>query len=352
MMRDSATTLSIHLPRPLAKFADLSAAPAEMNASPSCAVCGSDDWEVIGKRRYTSSSLTTGSQYVRKRMRVLFEIWHPGCDAVENQSLLCRRCGFVTYIPRPSADDLNRKYQFLGSLELDENVRGISPERETRRAGRLRKKLTRYLSSAKARILDFGGGDGRLVAPFAGEGCQCFVLDHVPRAVPNVTRLGATLDDLAEQERFNLIVCSHVVEHLADPLQTLIRLGNHLIDGGVVYVEVPMEIWRKAPLHEEPVTHVNFFNLGSTRTLLQRAGLQPIEVQLEDYPHPLGHHTVVVSALARRLAGASPSIDYSGYQESKRYLSPDLGTRLQRILLCPQHIPRALWARLRRQFSR
>jgi SAM-dependent methyltransferase len=323
-----------------------------MNVDPRCPICCDDDWQVIGTRIYSRKSVDDASEYVSKRLRVLFEIWHPGCDKVENQSILCRRCGFVTYCPRPTPEDLVRKYQHLGTLEFDENVRQVAPERETLRASRVWKKLARYLPCATARILDFGGGDGRLVTPFADEGHQCFVLDYSPTVVPQVTRRGATLDDLAEHEQFDLIVCSHVMEHLADPLQSLIRLGSHLVEGGVIYVEVPMEIWRKAPLHEEPVTHVNFFNVGSTRTLLQRAGLQPIEVRLEDYPHPLGRHTVVVSALARRMAGESPSIDYSGYHESKRYLSPNLGTRLQRVLLYPQHIPQVLWTRLRKQFAR
>ena len=117
----------------------------------------------------------------------------------------------------------------------------------------------------------------------------------LPQAVDQVTRLGTTLDDLGEEERFDIVVCSHVIEHVADPHATLTQLRDRMTDGGAIYVEVPMEIWKRSPLHEEPVTHVNFFTVESLRTLLQRAGLQPVSVKMEDYPHPLGHRTVVVS---------------------------------------------------------
>ncbi len=330
-----------------------------MNNNPACPVCDASDWDVIGSRTYDRAAMETADEYVRKRLRVLFEIWYPGEQQVENRSLLCGRCGFVTYAPRPTADDLDRKYRFLGSLGTDENRQQITPERESQRAARLWKKLARFADSSDTgrsdtsgsglRVLDFGGGDGRLVVPFAEHGCDCFVVDYAPQSVAQVTRLGTTLDDLDEDERFDIVVCSHVIEHVADPLATMSQLRDRMTDGGAIYVEVPMEIWKRPPLHEEPVTHVNFFTVESLQTLLQRAGLEPVSVKLEDYPHPLGHRTVVVSSVARRMAGSPPRVDHSGAAGTRRLLNPPLATRLQRALLRPQDLPQAAWHQVKRR---
>nr|VFJ68508.1 MAG: Methyltransferase domain-containing protein [Candidatus Kentron sp. FM]VFJ71901.1 MAG: Methyltransferase domain-containing protein [Candidatus Kentron sp. FM]VFK10579.1 MAG: Methyltransferase domain-containing protein [Candidatus Kentron sp. FM] len=50
---------------------------------------------------------------------------------------------------------------------------------------------------------------------------------------------GATERDLSPGERFDFIVCSHVIEHVADPVGVLATLSGHLSDGGLMYVEVP-----------------------------------------------------------------------------------------------------------------
>ncbi|MBX3437091.1 MAG: class I SAM-dependent methyltransferase [Planctomycetaceae bacterium] len=282
-------------------------------------------------------------------MRVLFEVWHPERESIAFESLLCRRCGFVIYAPRPTADDLDRKYRFLTSSARDGREKPQSVEREAERAARLEAKLAAFVRGSGKRILDYGGGDGRLIAPFSQQGGKCFVVDYVTATVEGVTRLGDTLDDLDSEDRFDLIVCSHVIEHVAEPLRVLTRLRDHLLDGSVIYIEVPMEIWKKPPLHKEPVTHVNFFTVDSLRTLIQRSGLHPVTVRLEDSPHPDGHHAVVVAAIARRLPGSPPQVKYSGAAGTRQLLHPSFGARLHRALLRPTALPAAAWHKMTRR---
>ncbi len=319
----------------------------ELKNNPCCPVCEANDWEVLGRRTYRRSAIATSSEYVRKRLRVLFEVWYPDRDEVENTSLLCQRCGMVIYSPRPSGDDLDRKYRFLGTLSEDENQQQITARGEAERAQRLWKKLHSQLPGGTPRVLDFGGGDGRLLRPFAAHGCECFVVDYVDQAVEGVTRLGATLDEVQDSERFEMIVCSHVIEHVAGPRVILQRLREHLVDGGAIYVEVPMEIWRKPPLHEEPVTHVNFFTVSSLRTLLQSSGLMPLRVKLEGYAHPLGHQAFVVAGIGKYTKGRVPPVDYAGRREAARLLDPSWTTRLQRSLLNPGGLMRAISRRVK-----
>jgi hypothetical protein len=65
--------------------------------------------------------------YVKKRYRVLFEVWFPSRQAVKITSQLCSACGFVLYTPRPEATDLDAKYRFLGALEPDVRIAPDAP---------------------------------------------------------------------------------------------------------------------------------------------------------------------------------------------------------------------------------
>ena len=112
-----------------------------------------------------------------------------------------------------------------------------------------------------------------------------------------VERLGSCLSDVPEGRRFDAIVCSHVLEHLADPCEVLLALREHLASTGVLYVEVPLEIWLEPPLQPEPVTHVNFFAPQTLRFLLERAGFRVLQVRVRAYRHPKGHRSTAIKAL-------------------------------------------------------
>jgi SAM-dependent methyltransferase len=320
-----------------------------MTPSPPCPTCNADQWEEIGQRTYRASAMDSGDEYLKRRLQVLFEIWCPGQTEVTLSSLLCGRCGFVIYSPRPNEQELDEKYRFLTSLGPDENTQVITSDDERMRAERLYSKLARRLPRQPSRVLDFGGADGRLMVPFSNRGHECFVVDYAPECVPGVTRLGTTLDDVPPSERFDAITCSHVVEHLADPFGVLESLCERLTDGGVIYIEVPMEIWRKPPLHDEPVTHVNFFTVESLRYLMARAGLTRLNVSLEGYRHPLGHNTVVVSGIGSRIDGRRDEISPQEFAAATReLLDPGLTSRVRRALTNPSGIPAALWQRIAR----
>src|SRR5262249_47690292 len=135
---------------------------------------------------------------------------------------------------------------------------------ELRRSAKLFRFLQGRLPNDRfAQILDFGGGDGRLMREFFKRGHDCYLVDYREDTLPGVRRIGSTEADIPLNAKFDLIVCSQVVEHLANPKRVLSCLAEHLDTRGHLYIEVPLEVWRHAPLHEEPVTHVNFFTASS-----------------------------------------------------------------------------------------
>ena len=151
------------------------------------------------------------------------------------------------------SSDLDAKYAFLNQFEAA-GVRGGANAVDRARGREIFDAVRRMSGRAigGGAVLDYGGGDGRLMEPFRSVGCHCELVDYSPRPVPGVVKKGDTLRDLADDQRYDWIVASHVIEHVADPLGELRALRGHLLPDGILFVEVPFEIWGRPPLPEEP----------------------------------------------------------------------------------------------------
>ena len=74
-------------------------------------------------------------------------------------------------------------------------------------------------NGATLRILDFGGGDGKLLSGFRRRGHDCYLVDYNLQPLTGIEKLGDTLDDLDDGETFDVVLCSHVLEHVAESLR-------------------------------------------------------------------------------------------------------------------------------------
>lgn len=302
-----------------------------------CPVCGDANWQEAQRFSYARSDHEDGvlSDYVRRRRRVLFEVWLPGREVVTLQSVYCRDCGFMMYAPRPTEADLDAKYRFLQSLRKpgsSGSTAGVSRDTldvNRERAKRIHGTVRRYVSAGGLRVLDFGGGVGQLLTPFLEEGHRCAVIDYAPECLPGVEKIGETLADLPGSRRFDVIICSHVLEHLAEPGRTVRELSEHLATGGVIYGEVPLEIWRRIPIKNDPATHINFFTLSSFGELFCRQGLGLLRGQRLRGSY-YGRKKEVAVVVAHRGAGARWHAVANGPRETERLLNPSAWARLRR----------------------
>lgn len=259
----------------------------------------------------------------RAQREFLFTDWLPGQDEVELHELLCETCGFVCFSPRPTAGDVARKYDVLREAQIPLGHAAAPSRGDRHRARALRRRLAHHVDLPAARILDVGGGDGRLMRALAERGAACFVVDYATSQAPGVARLGDTVDDLPPGTRFDAAVLSHVVEHVADPVALLTRVGE-IAD--VVYVEVPCEIWGGTPIAIDPVTHVNYFTESSLRYAAQVAGwcVARSRATFSIY----GDRPLEIAWLVAHRDGAPAAA--GDPQETLRRLAPAVTARLQR----------------------
>lgn len=98
---------------------------------------------------------------------------------------------------------------------------------------------------APGKVLEVGCGNGELLAHFAGQGWRTYGIDPSSVAVAAAARRGATVHEgvLADrpwpEERFDLIVFQHSLEHIPGPVDEVRRATALLAPGGRLIIDVP-----------------------------------------------------------------------------------------------------------------
>jgi hypothetical protein len=191
-------------------------------------------------------------------------------------------------------------------------------------------------------VLDYGGDSGQVIPPGLAKHAFVFDLSGVEPS-PGVTALSRP-----EQLRaggYDLVLLSHVLEHLSDPLALLRQVGELVKPSeGLLYVEVPLErpwmglagrghvasaylgaLRRTGPLlrlvdfystalrvkggfvpplgfpklHE----HINFFSPAAMRIVLQRAGFDVVHEGTTSTAGPDAKHDSLAYLARRAKAG-------------------------------------------------
>ena len=102
-----------------------------------------------------------------------------------------------------------------------------------------------FLADARS-CLELGCSDGRMTGPLsrlvdrvvAVDGSEKYV-EVVRERFPHVTAVHALFEELELDERFDVVVLAHVLEHVDDPRLVLARAARFAADGGRVIVTVP-----------------------------------------------------------------------------------------------------------------
>lgn len=170
------------------------------------------------------------------------------------------------------------------------------------------------LASPK-RVLDFGSGNGVLTywMHCNGFGESLLGVDVSNTGVENAREAFARgglqyehvgyLADLPPEEKFDVVVSSHVLEHIPEPEKVLVQLRG-MSDWFVL--EVPLEkcLWpdmsytlRGKERHENPLGHVNFWTKASFRRFLEENDF----LIVRDYHYASAPYSPYNSALKRFL---------------------------------------------------
>ena len=111
--------------------------------------------------------------------------------------------------------------------------------------------------------------------------------------MPGVIKLGNTVYDLSENDKFDLIICNHVIEHIDEFIVALANMKNMLAKGGILILGVPNEgaKWWQLAYDLEPnirkiTDHKHFFTMSYLINVLEHMGFEIAETKYIGYGLP------------------------------------------------------------------
>jgi SAM-dependent methyltransferase len=232
-------------------------------------------------------------------------------DSLRLTTLMCARCNHFFATPTFDADEIRRFYS-KEMYELtrehyreSEKVSGrswaaqhgincgsqrqlLNEEREARPAllHDFVVSSTKPGGSVPRRILDVGGMDGALMKCFSNAKRFVFDLNPRPGAIEGIEFL-QTFGEIEQQEKFDLLIMSHVLEHQPDPAALVRKFLRFVASGGGVYFEVPLE-YQALFIRRRGVPvggHVGLFTASSLQRLAIGTGLSVRRVSRGVFPY-------------------------------------------------------------------
>jgi 2-polyprenyl-3-methyl-5-hydroxy-6-metoxy-1,4-benzoquinol methylase len=207
----------------------------------------------------------------------------------EYRAVICKKCSTLFADTPMTEGSLAEYYKSLAKYQ-DKTVGtgGTTNPIEQIRFQGIVDTLDSISLSKDIKILDIGCANGGLLFALKERGYRhLYGLDPSPVCAENVRRefnieaRAGTIDQIgAFEQKFDLILLSHVCEHLLTPKEALTLLREYLTDDGMVYVEVPnpekFYNYETTPFQEFSTEHINHFGPKPLASLLRASGYSDV----------------------------------------------------------------------------
>lgn len=128
-------------------------------------------------------------------------------------------------------------------------------------------------------LLDAGAGDGRYKKYFPNVIYESADICKLERDYGNINYVCSLTDIPVEDNRFDTIICTQVLEHINEPGKTLIELSRVLKPNGKILLTAPLYY----PEHEIPYDFYRYTQFGF-KYLFEKANFGHIQIEwLEGY---------------------------------------------------------------------
>jgi SAM-dependent methyltransferase len=282
-----------------------------------CILCGNATAHVLGKR-----SDFVGAQFLYRSFRdVVADV-----SRFDRKIVLCAACGFQFIYPSYDEADLSALYQqdgYSGSQKKwRRHARKLVGRGRQRFVRTLRQKFEAVGISAwkesfvpttqrTPSFLDVGCGLGAHLLTFHEMGFDVVGIDLSPYQVDYVKQhieLPVSLSSLEEYQpshRFDCILASHVIEHVASPHEFIDKILVLLSPDGMLLIETPfLTDWGLEPDRYYDIYHSLFFDHFTLGLLGAAHGLQPRGITHITYRQGTMYHVYMLISFTRTGNGA------------------------------------------------
>lgn len=216
----------------------------------------------------------------------------------------CNNCGLVYLNPRPKEEEMSEEYN--ENYHIDKILQSLpSGKKEindkiNKNLGRINEinKLKENINNRK--ILDIGCGAGFFLAGMKRSGWKVRgieISDWAKNYAEEVLKLEVEYSSIEEadyKEKFDVITMFHVLEHLPDPSDSLLKISKFLKKDGLLFIKGPNfgsfdRMWHgkkwKGYLDK---THLYYFNIESYKNILIKNNFSISEVKPQNW-NPFFH---------------------------------------------------------------
>lgn len=149
---------------------------------------------------------------------------------------------------------------------------------------RLRMNMVKqYLSDSQEKVnqvLEWGPGEGYFAKNWLNDfpDTHYYAVETDTSCHPSLQKNGVDILKPAKAAEISsdLVVMSHVLEHVKEPNEFIATTTKSLKKGGIAFIEVPCKDWRHKDI-DEP--HLLFFDKPSMKHLLSKQGFQVLQIE-------------------------------------------------------------------------
>lgn len=252
----------------------------------------------------------------------------------ETAVVACSDCGFVFVRSDKSASDYHGYYSQQTKYASSVNASGSGEyELDKKRIAELVNTLTEGQATDMS-VLDIGAAKGGVLVEFQRKGYkELFGVDASEACVKSMLSYGieacvGSLEDkqwTLDPRQFDLVILSHVFEHVFNVAAGLASARRRLAPGGAIYVEVPDAsryiVDGFPPYYFFDPEHINHFDLDSLRLMAANEGLAVLKWQAKELdvgaasPYP-----AIAVWLVAQSDTAIPAPEISSAGEIQRYI--------------------------------
>jgi SAM-dependent methyltransferase len=245
----------------------------------SCPICHSEDGKVLHHQKFT-----VPAHYKLPK---------------EYDVVSCVNCNFVCADTDATQADYDEYYEQFSKYEEKSSSGSGTTYLDAIRLEQTAADIHSHLNNPKAKILDIGCGNGGLLSALHLLGYQNltgmdpsaistkYIVNNLHfSAIQGGIFTSDLFDVTAEEEKYDCIILSHVMEHIYDLKQCVGNIARLLKQNGFIYVEVPdasrYHEFYVVPYYYFDCEHINHFDEVSLGKLMKSADLECVFYKKKD----------------------------------------------------------------------
>lgn len=211
-----------------------------------------------------------------------------GYDVVQ-----CQKCGFTFADGIPSQADFDKYYAAMSKYEFNYQG-GLVSDEYVSYFIKIFSFLSPYLPDKNIKVLDVGCSTGGLLSVFKSNGYSRLLgidpsleCSRVAKELYGIEVAVSTIYDFSSTEKFDLVILSAVLEHLADFDYSMRKIRSLLNENGLLFVAVPdverFSLYVSSPFQQFSTEHINYFTRQSLKNLLSLFSFEEVVVRQDEH---------------------------------------------------------------------